>query len=70
MGDFEQCRDSLGNIKGESFCYELGVRLGSRLWGYHPVAPRSLGYGPLCTAFSSAHHLQRPSTSSDMRDLC
>jgi hypothetical protein len=26
--------------------------------------------GPLCTAFSSARHLQRRSTSSDMRDLC
>jgi hypothetical protein len=29
-----------------------------------------LGTGPLCTAFSSARHLQRRFTSSDTRDLC
>jgi hypothetical protein len=40
--------------------------LGSQLRGYHPVTPRSIAAGPLCTA----HHLQRHSTSSNMRDLC
>jgi hypothetical protein len=41
--------------------------------GYGAITPSHLGQqaaGPLCTAFSSARHLQRSSTSSDMRDLC
>jgi hypothetical protein len=37
--------------------------------GYHPVAPRPIVAGPLCTTFSSVRHLQRRSTSYDMRDL-
>jgi hypothetical protein len=45
-------------------------RLVSRLRGYHPVPPRPRAAGPLCTAFSSARHLQRRSTSSDMGDFC
>jgi hypothetical protein len=44
-------------------------------WGrdYGATTPSHLGLygtGPLCSAFSSARHLQRRSTSSDMRDLC
>jgi hypothetical protein len=41
--------------------------------GYGATTPLHLGLsgtGPLCTAFSYARHLQRRSTSSDMRDLC
>jgi hypothetical protein len=41
-------------------CGRVDGRLGSRLRGYHPVAP----------PFSSARHLQRHSMSRDMRDLC
>jgi hypothetical protein len=40
--------------------------------GYGATTPSHLGLwgmGPLCTAFSSAHHLQRRSMSSNMRDL-
>jgi hypothetical protein len=40
--------------------------------GYGATTPSHLGLlgtGPLCTAFSSARHLQRCFTSSDMRDL-
>jgi hypothetical protein len=44
-------------------------RLGSRLRGYNPIASRPIAASPLCT-FSSARHLQRHSTSSDMRDFC
>jgi hypothetical protein len=39
-------------------------------WGRGHTAPRPIAAGPLCAAFSSARHLQRRSTSSDMRDLC
>jgi hypothetical protein len=37
--------------------------LGSRSRGYHPVAPKPIAAGPLC----SARHLQRRSASFDMR---
>jgi hypothetical protein len=49
---------------------QVDGRLGSRSLGYHPVAPRPLRYGPFVHRFSCACHLQRRSTSSDMRDLC
>jgi hypothetical protein len=36
---------------------------------YRPGAPRPLGTGALCTPFSFPRHLQRRSTSDDVRDL-
>jgi hypothetical protein len=42
----------------------VDCRLGSRSRGYRRVAPRPIAAGPLC----SARHLQRRSTSCDMRD--
>jgi hypothetical protein len=36
---------------------------------YSPDAPRPLETGPLCTAVSVPHHLQRRSTSDNVRDL-
>jgi hypothetical protein len=40
-------------------------RLGSWLWGYHPVTPRPISCMPSVHRFSSARHLQRHSTSQE-----
>jgi hypothetical protein len=46
------------------------VRVGLRSGAITPMHLGLIATGPLCTAFSSARHLQRHSMPSDMRDLC
>jgi hypothetical protein len=47
----------------------IDIDMGRGFGVYLPDAPRRYAAGPLCTAVSSTHHLQRRSMSSDMRPL-